>query len=145
MKKNNGFTLIEVLLAFSIFLVIASFIPQFVKLISDEPKHLHNIEVSLFFQQFAIDIQKSAKIDVANNVLYLQQENNEQVTYAQFQQRIRRQVNQKGQEIALQKVADVHFQKVSNGIDVTVVDLYNQTHVRRITHLLPIEALYYGK
>jgi competence protein ComGF len=145
MNKNDGFTLIEVLLAFSIFLVIASFIPQLLKLISYEPKHLHNIEVSLFFQQLAIDIQKSAAIDVANNVLYLQQEKDEQVTYAQFQQRIRRQVNQKGQEIALQNVAEVEFRKAANGIDVRVLDIYNQTHVRRITHLIPIEAMHIGK
>ncbi|MCT8138673.1 prepilin-type N-terminal cleavage/methylation domain-containing protein [Anaerobacillus sp. CMMVII] len=143
-QKNMGFTLIEVLISFSIFLVICSLIPQFMKLISHEPKLLHHMEVSLFFQQLASDVDRAATVFVVNNTLYLNQANNEQVTYSMFQQRIRRQVNNKGQEIVLQNVSEVTFLKWKNGIDVIVKDLYQQTHERRLSHVLPLEAMHDG-
>lgn len=141
MKQNKGFTLIEVLITFSIFLIIASMFPQFVKLISYEAKSLHHLETSIFFQQLSNDIQKSAKICVENNILYLHQANNELVTYGYFQKRIRRQVNNKGQEMVLQNVSDVTFSTWVNGIDISVKDLYNQNHQKRITHLISLEAM----
>jgi len=141
MKQNKGFTLIEVLIAFSIFLMIASLFPQFIKLISYEAKSIHHLETSIFFQQLSSDVQKSANIYVDNNTLYLLQGNNDVVTYGYFQKRIRRQVNNKGQEMVLQNVADVTFLSWVNGIDVLVLDLYNQTHQKRITHLISLEVM----
>lgn len=141
MKKANGFTIIEVLVAFSIFLLIASVIPQFIKTISFEPKLLQRLETSIFFQQFVFDVQKSGNVYADHNSLYLQQDN-EIVTYAYFQQKIRRQVNGKGHEIVLQNVSNVEFSEWNNGIDVKVEDIYNQTFKRRIKHLLPLDKMY---
>ncbi|QOY36100.1 competence type IV pilus minor pilin ComGF [Anaerobacillus isosaccharinicus] len=141
MKQNKGFTLIEVLIAFSIFLILASLFPQFIKLISYEAKSIHHLETSIFFQQLSSDVQKSANIYVENNTLYLLQGNNDVVTYGYFQKRIRRQVNNKGQEMVLQNVADVTFSSWVNGIDVLILDLYNQIHQKRITHLISLEVM----
>lgn len=143
MKKQAGFTLLEVMIAFAIFLMIASLTPQFFKLISFQPKLLQRAETGIFFQQLAIDVHQSAQIEVVNNTVYLQQSQDRTVTYAYFYNRIRRRVNNSGQEIVLQKVAAVQFSQWKNGIDVTVKDIYNQSHERRVTHLLPLEDLWY--
>lgn len=141
MNSNKGFTLIEVLITFSIFLVITSLIPQFIKLISYEPKLLQHTEVSIFFQQLAMDVQMASTIHVENNILYLQHENENEITYSFFQFRVRRQVNNTGQEIVLQNVAELNFSKWVNGIDVFVKDRYNQTHEKRITHFISLKAV----
>ncbi|OIJ11306.1 hypothetical protein BKP37_15970 [Anaerobacillus alkalilacustris] len=142
MNQPNGFTSIEVLIAFFIFLVIASILPQFFRIITFEPKLLHRMETSTFFQQLTFDVHQAATILVDNNILYLQKSNDETVTYAYHQQRIRRQVNNKGQEIVMQNIVDVNFVQWSNGIDITVTDIFNNTHNRRVTHLLPLERMY---
>ncbi|RXI99588.1 hypothetical protein DS745_14790 [Anaerobacillus alkaliphilus] len=141
MKHKNGFTLVEVLIAFSILILLTSFLPQAIKVIRFEPKLLHHMETSLFFQQLTLDVQLSSTIQVANNILYLQQNNEEEVTYAYFQNRVRRQVNHKGQEIVLQNISTIKFTKWKNGIDVLITDIYNQTHQNRITHRLPLETM----
>ncbi|WNF37796.1 competence type IV pilus minor pilin ComGF [Bacillaceae bacterium IKA-2] len=143
MKKQAGFTFLEVLIAFLIFLVIASLTPQFFKLISFQPKLLQRAETGIFFQQLAIDVHHSANVEVVNNIVYLQQGNDKTVTYAYFHNRIRRQVNNTGQEIVLQKVAVVQFTQWKNGIDVSVTDIYNQRHESRVTHLLSLDDLSY--
>ncbi len=142
MKKEAGFTLLEVIIAFAIFLIVTSVVPHYLKLISFDPKFNQRIETSIFFQQLAFDIQESARISVVNNTLYLQKENNKTVTYALFQHRIRRQVNHVGQEIVLQNVQKIQFSEWGNGIDVRVQDSFDQEHQKRITHLLPLEDMY---
>lgn len=141
MKNNNGFTLLETLVAFSIFLVIITSLPQVLKIIHFERKLLHHMETTLFFQQLSMDVQQAFSITVVNNRLHLQHSEHEQVTYDLFQDRIRRQVNNLGQETVLQNVAQINFVKWKNGIDVTILDSYNQTHEQRITHLLPLEQM----
>lgn len=143
MKKQAGFTLLEVMITFAIFLMIASLTPQFFKLISFQPKLLQRAETGIFFQQLAIDVHHSANVKIVNNTVYLQQGKDKTVTYGYFQTRIRRQVNNTGQEIVLQKVAAVQFSPWKNGIDVSVTDEYNQRHERRVSHLLPLEDLSY--
>ncbi len=144
MKQSQGFTLIEVLIAFSILLLITSVLPQAIKVLRFEPRILHHMETSLFFQQLDLDVQQSSKIHIQNNVIYLQQNNQEEVTYAFFQNRIRRQVNHRGQEFVLQNIAAIKFTMWKNGIDVVVTDIYNQVHQKRITHRLPLEAMHDG-
>lgn len=143
MKKQAGFTFLEVMIAFVIFLMIASLIPQYLKLISFQPKQLQRVEAGIFFQQLAIDVHQSANIEVLNNTVYLQRGKDQTVTYAYFNNRIRRQVNNRGQEIVFQKVATVQFSQWKNGIDVSVKDIYDQRHERRVTHLLPLEDIWY--
>lgn len=143
MKKQAGFTLLEVMIAFVIFLMIASLTPQFFKLISFQPKLLQRAETGIFFQQLAIDVHQSANIEVKNNTVYLQQSQDRTVTYAYFYNRIRRQVNNSGQEIVLQNIVAIQFSKWKNGIDVTVTDIYNQNHERRVTHLIPLDDFWY--
>ncbi len=141
MKSNNGFTFTEVLIAFSIFLIIAALIPRLIQLLSYEQSFLQQTEASLFIQQLTLDLQKAATVNVDNQTLYLQQSNNELVTYGYFQQRIRRQVNGKGQEIVFQKVAEVKFTSWKNGIEIWVKDIFQQTYEARITHFLPLKDM----
>lgn len=144
-KQSKGFTLLEVLVTLSIFLIVASVIPHFFNVIKQsEPKHLQRMEVSLFFQQLANDIQQAATISVVNNTLYLEKNKDETVTYGYFTNRIRRQINNKGQEIALQNVQNVKFSKWKNGIEVTIIDTFKETYQKRLSHLLPLEEMGHG-
>lgn len=141
MKNEAGFTLIEVMVTFAIFLIIASVIPQYFKLISFDARYNQRLETSIFFQQLANDVHEAAQINVLNNILYLEKMNNQTVTYAFSQQRIRRQVNNQGQEIVLLNVQQIQFSKWVNGIDIVVYDRFNQSYEKRITHLLPLEKI----
>lgn len=142
--KEGGFTLIEVIIAFTIFLVIASVIPHYFNVISFDPKYNQRIETSIFFQQLANEVNESIGFSVNNNILYLKKSNGVTVSYGFFQQRIRRQVNNQGQEVALQNVDQIEFSLWNNGIDIRVKDKFNQIHEKRITHLLPLKDMSNG-
>ncbi len=142
MKKDAGFTLIEVMITFAIFLIITSVVPHYFKLISYDAKFNQRIETSIFFQQLALDVHEASSLSVNNNILSLEKNHNQTVTYSLFQQRIRRQVNNSGQEFVLQNVESVHFSEWNNGIDVRITDKFEQTHQKRISHFLPLEDMY---
>ncbi|MGO4887138.1 competence type IV pilus minor pilin ComGF [Anaerobacillus sp. MEB173] len=130
--NQRGFTLIEAVIALSIFLVVVSLFPLFVSALQHQEKKVHILEVSLFFNQLAMEVRETSRITTANGTLFLQIRGQE-VSYSRHGARIRRQVNGGGQEIVLQHVASVDFKLISNGVNIFIADTDGGVFSRRLS------------
>jgi competence protein ComGF len=125
--NNKGFTFVEMIYAFSIFLMITLFFPIMLNVIYQNGKvdeRLHRMEWEVFINQLKKEIRSSDEMSVKYNRLYLVK-GEETVTYEFYQSKIRRRVNFQGHEVVLQNIKSVSFHEISQGVRMTVQDLYN--------------------
>lgn len=125
MRKNNkthkeaGFTILNMLFAFAVFLLLISFFPLAIKVMKTEiPTTPYSVD--LFFEYIQNDIVQAKELSVSGSSLYLRMENGSTILYQKYNTNIRRQVNELGNEILLQNVNNVHYEVVSNGVFVSI-------------------------
>lgn len=125
MQKNSivdsqrGFTLLNTLFAFAVFLLMISFLPYVIKLVKTEiPVTSHKMDV--FFAYIQKEIVSARQLSTSGSTLYLNMDDGTSVSYEKYSTNIRRTVNGVGNEILLQNVYDVHYELVENGVIVTV-------------------------
>lgn len=141
--NNRGFTLVDMLLAFSVFLMIASFIPLSLSMVyrngivDDE---LQRLEWEVFISQVKKEIRMSEGVDVSNNRVILQKDGS-QISYEKYGSNVRRRVDEKGHEILLQNIETVSFEKINQGLRISVMDAYNQNHSSVIRTLFNEESV----
>jgi competence protein ComGF len=137
---NRGFTLLEMLLSFTIFIMIASFIPLFLQLAAfpSEKNKLNLLEWEVFLQQAKIEIREASELEVKDGVLYLKNLYGQNVSYEQYNHSLRRRVDGTGHEILLKNIKSVSFQIVTNGCIVVVTDLNENEFRAKIKSLQPI-------
>jgi competence protein ComGF len=137
---NRGFTLLEMLLSFTIFIMIASFIPLFLQLAAfpSEKNKLNLLEWEVFLQQAKIEIREASELEVKDGVLYLKNLYGQKVSYEQYNHSLRRRVDGTGHEILLKNIKSVSFQIVTNGCIVVVTDLNENEFRAKIKSLQPI-------
>ena len=137
--NSKGFTLVEMLLAFSTFLIIVSFIPISITMIAQNGRvdeRLQRMEWEVFISQIKKEIRMSEQVQVDNNRLHLRS-NGQLIMYEIYGSKsIRRRVDLKGHEIILQNVKTVTFEKLIQGVKISVLDLNNQNESRVIRTLL---------
>jgi competence protein ComGF len=132
--NNKGFTLVEMILAFSIFLIIVSFIPISISMLYQNglvDERLQKMEWEVFIAQVKKEVRISDRINVDNNKLYLAKDG-QTIVYESYGSNIRRKVDLKGHEIMLQNVKTVTFEKIVRGVKISVQDLYNQSETSMI-------------
>lgn len=124
-QNDRAFTLVEMLFAFSVFLIIVFFISPIFQLIlhnHDLQERLQDMEWDVFCSQIKKEIRMSTNAQVVNQTLVLS-EGTDKVTYEQYEHSIRRRVNDTGHEIILQDVSQVIFTRLNNAVMVSVKDL----------------------
>ncbi|MEC1769662.1 ComGF family competence protein [Schinkia azotoformans] len=125
MQKNNiatkqdGFTMLNMLFAFAVFLVLMSFFPFVMKVMKTEISTT-SYKVDFFFEHIRNDIVQAKELSISDGSLYLSMENGNRIRYQKYNTNIRRQVNEVGNEILLQNVDNVQYKIVSNGVVVSV-------------------------
>ncbi|WP_209123048.1 competence type IV pilus minor pilin ComGF [Alkalihalobacillus sp. BA299] len=137
-KKINekGFTLIEVILAFIIFLILVSLFPLIIKVIpiilppTEQP---HMLQVELFFNQFSMEVREAEDIQVTGSAIYLSKPNETIVTIERYGTMIRRRVNGQGHEVFLRHISTVSFKLAPHGVVVTIVDSDGTKYERRFS------------
>lgn len=138
MKNEKAFTLIEVVIAFAIFLILTSMIPVFFKVLQPiDPKVRQRIETNLFFLQVSYEVQQARSVSVNNCVLYLTVDDHQTVSYDVVNEKVRRQVNGRGQEMVLLNTKNVNYEKTEKSIRINVNDTYGQSFEQRISFLVP--------
>jgi competence protein ComGF len=137
---NRGFTLLEMLLSFTIFIMIASFIPLFLQLAAfpSEKNKLNLLEWEVFLQQAKIEIREASELEVKDGVLYLKNLYGQNVSYEQYNHSLRRRVDGTGHEILLKNIKSVSFQIVTNGCIFVVTDLNENEFRAKIKSFQPI-------
>lgn len=119
LKNNQGYTLLNTLFAFSVFLLVISFFPVTIKIIKTEtPTASYNID--LFFEYIQTEIAKAKQLSTSGSTLYLSMDDGTIIQFQKFNTNIRRQVDGLGNEFYLQNVTDVDYELVSNGVIVSV-------------------------
>lgn len=141
-RNERGFTLIDMLFAFSIFTIIIFFIsPLFeIMLQSNElQKRLQVMEWEVFCSQIKKEIRMSTKAQVLNNSLVLTEDAGS-VVYEKYDNVLRRRVNNTGHEVLLQNVSEVSFALMPGSIRITVKDLNSSDHMVNVYSFLDWNA-----
>ncbi|WP_338470235.1 competence type IV pilus minor pilin ComGF [Niallia sp. XMNu-256] len=136
--NNQGFTFVEMLMAFSIFLIIASFIPLGINMIYKNEiidKSLQKMEWQVFISQTKKEIRMSEHVYVNNNQLILLK-GGQEISYERYGTNIRRRVGSMGHEIMLQNINSVKFEETVRGVQISVRDNYQQNNSTIIRTLI---------
>lgn len=133
LRKDNGFTMVEMLLALVVFVVLSIFAAQIFVTVRDQlgkNNRLHAKEWEVFTMQLKSEIRTSKEQSVLDNKLYLMSRGNV-VTIEQYKNIVRRQVDGRGHEIMLQNIADFHVEQDGSVIVVRVMDDEGLLYTRR--------------
>ncbi|MBT2726550.1 prepilin-type N-terminal cleavage/methylation domain-containing protein [Bacillus sp. ISL-75] len=123
--NENGFTLIEVLIAFSIFTTIIFFMTPVFQIIltnKDTEASLQAMEWEIFSSQIKKEIRLSTRAEVISGRLILTKDT-ETIQYEKYGTNLRRRVNSTGHEIILQNVSQYSFTILNNTVKTIVTDL----------------------
>lgn len=131
--KNNeyGFTLVELLVSFSVLLVVCASLPLLLKSLHNltfTPVTIHPLELDVFVQQVNNEIRAGKELYVVRNVLTIVNNDDEKITYEYYQNRIRRRVNGTGHVIALQNVFSFFVTETSNGAILQITGLNGEKY-----------------
>ncbi len=128
--NERGFTLLEMLFGFSIFLILMSFIPLSLKFVASHSMfeaRVQSLEWKVFVNQLKKEVRMSERMLNRSNQLVLIKDG-DTVSYERYRENIRRRVNMQGHEIVLQQVDTVQYEATPSGVKVVYKDLYNQEH-----------------
>lgn len=126
--NDRGFTMLEMLFAFSIFCVISTFLPIMFQIIFNShsvESRIQNMEWELFVNLLKKEVQAGESVEVVNGQLRII--NGEEVsTYQKYQNILRKQVNGTGHEVVLQNVQSVSFARNAQSVTIVVETSFNQ-------------------
>ncbi|WP_307473253.1 competence type IV pilus minor pilin ComGF [Cytobacillus purgationiresistens] len=128
--NDRGFTLLEMIFAFSVFFIIVSFLPLGLKFIFQNQvfdSRMQHFEWQVFTNQLKKEMRMSDGFEVAVNRLTLLKDGSS-ISYEPYGSNIRRQVNLQGHEIVLQQVDIIQYERLSTGVKMTVQDRFKQIH-----------------
>ncbi|MEH7417694.1 competence type IV pilus minor pilin ComGF [Neobacillus drentensis] len=129
--NERAFTLVEVLIAFSVFSTIVFFMaPIFQILLNPKSTQmdLQGMEWNVFCSQVTKEIASVSHAEVLSGRLILTK-GSDTIQYENYGSSLRRRVNSTGHEIMLQNVSQYSFSIVNNNaVKITVVDLWGKEY-----------------
>ncbi|MFP5113587.1 competence type IV pilus minor pilin ComGF [Bacillaceae bacterium C204] len=128
--SDDAFTLIEVLISFSIFTTIIFFMTPVFQIIlnnKDTEATLQAMEWDVFSSQVKKEVRLSTRAEVNSNLLILTKDT-ETIQYEMYGSSLRRRVNSTGHEILLQNVSQYSFAILNNAVKIDVTDLWGRKY-----------------
>lgn len=128
--NNRGFTMLEMLYAFSIFLLVISFFPICIKYLLDHEQleaKTKRMEWYVFVNQLKKELRLAEEIVVTDDRLFLRK-HGQDILFEKYGENLRRRVDYRGHEIVFQKVDAFKFSPLQNGVKLTLIDYYNQSY-----------------
>lgn len=141
-RNEMGFTLVDMLVAFSGFLMMIAFLPLGMKIILPNEysnERFQKLEWEVFHSQIKKEVRISNAVFVEKERVILLK-NGDRITYEKFGTNIRRRVNTSGHEVILQNVASLRFEPLSEGYSITVIDTNGDKHHANVRSFIPIEV-----
>ncbi|MFC9597287.1 competence type IV pilus minor pilin ComGF [Peribacillus butanolivorans] len=133
LRKNDGFTMIEMLFSLMILMTTSIFILQLFSIIHtqlESKDKLHPKEWEIFTMQMQQEVRGAKSQDVIENKLYLL--SGDQLSFIeQYEDKLRRRVNGKGHEVILQNISKFKVEKDGNVIVLNITDKAGNTVIRR--------------
>ena len=142
--NNKGFTIVEMIISFSAFLFIASFIPLSFRFLYQDgfvEERLQRMEWEVFIGQAKKEIRMGEGISIEYNRLTFVK-NGQSIMYEKYGSNIRRRVDLKGHEIMLQNIKAVTFEPIANGVRISVQDRFDQSESQVIRTMVLEESFY---
>ncbi|TDL93102.1 hypothetical protein E2R55_08890 [Vibrio vulnificus] len=133
LRKNDGFTMIELLFSLLILMTTSLFVLQLFSIIHTQMRSvdkLHPKEWEVFTMQMKQEVRSSKAQDVMGNKLYLL--SGEQLSsLEQYEDKVRRRVNGMGHEVILQNISEFRVDKDGSVIVINITDKAGTTFSRR--------------
>ncbi|WP_458354885.1 competence type IV pilus minor pilin ComGF [Peribacillus frigoritolerans] len=133
LRKNDGFTMIELLFSLLILMTTSLFVLQLFSIIHTQIRpvdKLHPKEWEVFTMQMKQEVRSSKAQDVMGNKLYLL--SGEQLSsLEQYEDKVRRRVDGMGHEIILQNISEFRVNKDGSVIVINITDKAGTTFSRR--------------
>lgn len=128
--RDGGFTFTEMLLSFSLFLILVSFFPLGVNILLGQSlltKELQEMEWQVFVSQAKKEIRMCDELIITGDGLFMKM-NGHLIEYKKWGEYLRRRVDGKGHELILQQVKSAAFETVLQGVRIYVSDIYGQSY-----------------
>ncbi|BCB04716.1 competence type IV pilus minor pilin ComGF [Bacillus sp. KH172YL63] len=120
--NDKGYTLIEAMISFTIFIMISISIPLVMKCFSTIKQDMvppHYYEWNLFNESLRNELWGGRNVLVTSDKISFTL-NNKRISYEKYQGSVRRRVDQKGHEVVLQSVKAFKFSPVRKGVHMDV-------------------------
>lgn len=128
--NNYGFTMLEMLFAFSIFLMLVSFLPLSFTFLFHDWKleaRTQRLEWNVFINQLKKEVRLADDAEVADGRVTLKIAG-QNVAYEKYGSNIRRRVDLKGHEVVLQQVHSASYTSINGGLRITVEDTFGEDY-----------------
>ncbi|WP_249594820.1 competence type IV pilus minor pilin ComGF [Peribacillus frigoritolerans] len=133
LRKNDGFTMIELLFSLLILMSTSLLVLQLFSIIHTQMRSvdkLHPKEWEVFTMQMKQEVRSSKTQDVMGNKLYLL--SGEQLSsLEQYEDKVRRRVDGMGHEVILQNISEFRVDKDGSVIVINITDKAGTTFSRR--------------
>ncbi|MGG4267457.1 competence type IV pilus minor pilin ComGF [Peribacillus simplex] len=133
LRKNDGFTMVEMLFSLMILMTTSLFVLELFSTIHTQVRSidkLHPKEWEVFTMQMQQEVRSSKVQDVIENKLYLL--SGEQLSsIEQYEDMVRRRVNSMGHEVILQNISEFQVEKDGGVIILNITDKAGTTFSRR--------------
>lgn len=141
-SNNNGFTMLEMLFAFSIFLILVSFLPLSFRFLFhdwDFDERIQRLEWNVFINQMKKEVRlaDSAEVSDGRVILRIAGQN---VSYEKYGSNLRRRVDLKGHEVVLQQVDLVSFTSINGGLKMIVKDTFGEEYAASLYHFVDLDV-----
>ncbi|MBX9984981.1 competence type IV pilus minor pilin ComGF [Priestia aryabhattai] len=139
MKREKGFTLIEMLVSFTLFLIIVSFFPIIIPLAKQTYNpdfSMNEMEWEIFVNQLAMEYREVKEVGIHATTLTLKMENNQIITYERYEDKIRRRVDESGHEVVLQHIKNIMYEQQKERLLIRSTDGVNKVREETITTFL---------
>ncbi|WP_318615994.1 competence type IV pilus minor pilin ComGF [Priestia megaterium] len=139
MKREKGFTLVEMLVSFTLFLIIVSFFPIIIPLAKQTYNpdfSMNEMEWEIFVNQLAMEYREAKEVGIHATTLTLKTENNQIITYERYEDKIRRRVDESGHEVVLQHIKNIMYEQQKERLLIRSTDGVNKVREETITTFL---------
>jgi competence protein ComGF len=139
MNNERGFTFLEMLVSFSVFLLILTFLGALLTLFKEHGTGgINKLEWEVFIQQAKQEMYQSRQVTQNNTTHRFSKSNGETVTYELYGTSIRRRVNGTGHEILLQNVSGVRYDPLVNGVLIEALDKHSNVFKSQLFSIFPL-------
>ncbi|MGG0460652.1 competence type IV pilus minor pilin ComGF [Priestia aryabhattai] len=139
MKSEKGFTLVEMLVSFTLFLLIVSFFSIIIPLAKQTYNpdfSMNEMEWEIFVNQLAMEYREAKEVRIHATTLTLKMENNQVITYERYEDKIRRRVDESGHEVVLQHIKNIMYEQQKERLLIRSTDGVNKVREETITTFL---------
>jgi competence protein ComGF len=138
-KSEKGFTLVEMLVSFTLFLLIVSFFPIIIPLAKQTYNpdfSMNEMEWEIFVNQLAMEYREAKEVRIHATTLTFKMENNQIITYERYEDKIRRRVDESGHEVVLQHIKNIMYEQQKERLLIRSTDGVNKVREETITTFL---------